>query len=120
MVSLLLFGFPLVVRDGAVIAIRRHKVTGLLAYLAVTGQRCGRDALAELLFPEQDPHHSRANLRNNLSYLVGAIGGSLLRVERDAVSLPPVEGGHGKAIRIEKIQLESGAIRVSGATEHAK
>lgn len=36
------------------------------------------------------------------------------------ISLPPVEGGHGKTIRIEKIRLDNGTIRVSGATEQAK
>ena len=36
------------------------------------------------------------------------------------VTLPPVAGGGGRTIRIEKIQLEDGVIRVAGTTERAK
>ena len=53
MVSLLLFGFPLVVHDGAAVDISRRKVTGLLAYLAVTGARHGRDTLPNCCSPSR-------------------------------------------------------------------
>jgi DNA-binding SARP family transcriptional activator len=85
MVSLLLFGFPLAVLDGAAINIERRKVTGLLAYLAVMGRPCGREALAEVLFPELDRNRARADLRNTLSNLARVIGGDLLRTDHDAI-----------------------------------
>ena len=44
-----LFGAPRIERDGAAVTLERRKSLALLAYLAVTGQAHGREALATLL-----------------------------------------------------------------------
>ena len=61
--ALYLLGPPRVERDGAEVSIPRRKALALLAYLAVTGQRQRRDALATLLWPEHDQHTARTYLR---------------------------------------------------------
>ncbi len=88
-----LFGKPRVERDGAPVTVARRKALALLAYLAVTRQAHGRDALVALLWPELDGEHGRAVLRSTLADLNQAIGKEALAVEGDQVACqaPPLQ-----------------------------
>jgi DNA-binding SARP family transcriptional activator len=85
--ALYLFGPPRVERDGQPVTTDTRKAIALLAYLAVTRQRHGRDVLATLLWPEYDQTHARATLRRTLSALNKALAGPWLRIERETISL---------------------------------
>ena len=87
--TLTLFGPPHIERDGQPVTLDTRKAVALLAYLAVTGQRHGRDALAALLYPETDQSRARATLRRTLSSLKSAIGEPSLLIDREAVALAP-------------------------------
>jgi DNA-binding SARP family transcriptional activator len=89
---LALLGPPQVELGGAPIQVDTRKAIALLAYLAVTGERHGRDQLAELLWPEHDSEHARAALRRTLSALNRALAGegaAMLRADRASVGLDP-------------------------------
>ena len=88
-IVLRVLGAPVLERDGAPVALDTRKAIALMAYLAVTGQRHTRDALAALLWPEYDQSHARAALRRTLSALNKALTGAWLHIEREAVQLPP-------------------------------
>jgi DNA-binding SARP family transcriptional activator len=89
-----LFGPPRIALDGVPMPIERHKTLALLAYLAVTRQPHGRDALAALLWPDLGPGHGRAVLRNALLDLSHAIGKERLALTRDWVALQVGPGLH--------------------------
>lgn len=82
-----LFGSPQLERDGSPIAVDTRKALALLAYLALSGQRHGREALAVLLWP--DYADGRAALRRTLSSLARALDGAGLAAERDSIALAP-------------------------------
>ena len=88
-----LFGKPRIERDGVPVTVARRKALALLAYLAVTRQAHGRDALVALLWPELDSEHGRAVLRSTLADLSQAIGKGALAVEGDQVACqaPPLQ-----------------------------
>ena len=73
--------------DGAPIQVDTRKAVALLAYLAVTGDRQGRDAVAGLLWPDYDQDHARAALRRTLSALGKALGGGWLAADRTSLGL---------------------------------
>jgi predicted ATPase/DNA-binding SARP family transcriptional activator len=85
--ALYLLGPPRIELDGVPVHVSRRKAVALLAYLAVTGQRYRRDALATLLWPEQDQRRARANLRRALTALRDVLGDGWLDADREAVSL---------------------------------
>ena len=76
-----LFGTPRIERDGAAVTVERRKSLALLAYLAVTRQPHGRDALATLLWPDSDAERARAGLRRTLVDLNQALGKGWVEVE---------------------------------------
>ncbi len=80
-------GPPHIVADGAAVEIPVRKALALLAYLAVTERRHGREALSVLLWPDSDAAHARGSLRTTLSALREAIGAERLDVEADAIQL---------------------------------
>jgi DNA-binding SARP family transcriptional activator len=88
-----LLGPPRIQRDDAPVQMDTRKATALLAYLAMTGEAQGRDALAGLLWPDTDQQRARAALRRTLSTLGKALGGGLtadratIRLDPDAVWL---------------------------------
>jgi predicted ATPase/DNA-binding SARP family transcriptional activator len=90
--ELYLLGPPRVERDGVEVQIPRHKALALLAYLALTGQRQRRDALATLLWPENDQSTARAYLRRALTALRNALGEACLDADRETVGLAPDAG----------------------------
>jgi len=87
-VRLHLLGLPRVERDGAPVALVRHKALALLTYVALTRRRQERALLAGLLWPEHEPARARASLRTALWELAQALGAEVLEVGRDTVALP--------------------------------
>ena len=59
MLHLHFLGPPQIERDGQPVILDTRKATALLAYLAVSGQRHSRDALAVLLYPDYDQSRAR-------------------------------------------------------------
>jgi DNA-binding SARP family transcriptional activator len=82
-----LLGPPRVLRDGEPVAFDTRKATALLAHLALAGRPRSREALCELLWPEQDPDHARGALRRTLSTLRKAVGEEWLETAGDSVAL---------------------------------
>jgi DNA-binding SARP family transcriptional activator len=90
--TLTLLGPPHLERDGQPVTLDTRKAMALLAYLAVTGQRHSRDALAALLYPDFDQSRARATLRRTLSSLKSAIGEPSLLIDRESIALAPDAG----------------------------
>ena len=87
----LLGGFELRHESGEVVRIARprRKAQALLAYLAChPAQAHLRDKLAALLWPDMESEEARANLRQALSALRGAVPAAL-HIDQDAVTLTP-------------------------------
>jgi len=87
--SLRLFflGPPRIERDGQTLNIDTRKATAMLAYLALTGERQTRDALAAFLWPEFEDSRAKAALRRTLSALKSAVGGEALHITREVIGL---------------------------------
>lgn len=68
-----LLGPPDVRVAGRPLRVDTRKAVALLAYLAATGRRHGRDELAALLWPDADDAHARGALRRTLSALNAAL-----------------------------------------------
>lgn len=82
-----LLGAPSIETHDGKQPIRRRKSLALLAYLAVSGLAQQRDAMATMLWPENDQKRARANLRSDLSRLKRAIGKQAMQIEGDRVGL---------------------------------
>jgi predicted ATPase/DNA-binding SARP family transcriptional activator len=82
-----LLGTPRIEHDGVPVEVDTRKAIALAAYLAVTGQRHTRDALAGLLWPEYSQSRARAALRRTLSSLGKARAEGWLRADRESVGL---------------------------------
>ncbi|MBN2393014.1 MAG: AAA family ATPase [Anaerolineae bacterium] len=80
-------GPPRVVLDGQDIHIGRRKALALLTYLAVTKQPHSRDALAALLWPENDQSHALGYLRRVLSDLNTSLDKVGLLIDRETAAL---------------------------------
>jgi predicted ATPase len=87
MLTLYLFGPPRLKLDENPVHIPRRKAMALLAYLAVTGHSHSRDALATLLWPENDQSSARAELRRTLSVLNRTLGKGWLVPDRESAGL---------------------------------
>ncbi|MFW6068382.1 MAG: AfsR/SARP family transcriptional regulator, partial [Chloroflexota bacterium] len=87
--SINLFGPPTLAAGGQQVEISRRKAVALLCYLAVTGQKHSRDALAALFWPEASQRRARASLRSALWSLNKTPLEEWLRVEAETVSLHP-------------------------------
>jgi len=85
--KLFFLGSPRIERESALVAVERHKVIALIAYLAVTGQPQRRDTLATLLWPDADQGHARGALRRDISVLNKTLGMEWLDVAGPAVGL---------------------------------
>ena len=85
--ELYLLGTPLIKLDSVPIQVDTRKAIALMAYLAVTGERHRRDALAALLWPDADQSRARAALRRTLSTVNKALAGFGLRVDRETIGL---------------------------------
>lgn len=82
-----LLGPPRVERAGTLVGFDTRKAVALLAHLALADRPRPRDALADLLWPDNDLEHARGALRRTLSTLRTAIGPDSLETTRDHVRL---------------------------------
>ena len=87
--NLTLFGTPRIEIDGQAVHIARRKATALLAYLAVTGEKHNRDALATLLWPDKGQSGARAELRRGLYFINKALGNQWLQTDLETAGLNP-------------------------------
>jgi DNA-binding SARP family transcriptional activator len=72
-VTLTLLGSPTLAEDGVPIALPSRKALALLAYLAVTGTRHRRSAVAALFWPDSDRERSQNAMRYTLSLIRRAL-----------------------------------------------
>jgi predicted ATPase/DNA-binding SARP family transcriptional activator/uncharacterized protein HemY len=91
MLEVFLFGLPRFEEDGEAIVLERRKAIALLAYLAVTEQAFSRDAVATLLWPENDQAHARTALRQTLATITASPLGRWFNASRDSLSFPAAE-----------------------------
>lgn len=82
-------GAPRLELGGKAVSLSHHKATALLAYLAVTGQRHTRAALAALLWPDHDAAGARGELRRMIWVLNKSLGQGWLETDQQTVLLPP-------------------------------
>src|SRR5262245_36424778 len=115
-----LFGGLRVTGSRGVQRFRTQKTGFLLAYLAChLGQRCPREALCELLWPEAAPEAGRARLRVALCSLrhqlepPGVPAGAVLIADRCAASLNPA------AVTSDVAEFEAGLRLVERAPSPA-
>ena len=88
---LFLFGHPHIEVDGSPVSIKRRKVLGLVAYLALNGQVHSREALATLFWPDLDQSGALAALRRVLIDLKDLIPPEALAINRQSIALLPSE-----------------------------
>jgi DNA-binding SARP family transcriptional activator len=117
--ALYLLGPPIIELDGTAIQFRRRKVLALLAYLAVTAQTHSRDALADLLYPEQDRSRAMSDFRQTLSTLRRAIGQRWLSVDWSSVSLPARSGLWVDVVQFRRLVREIRELDREGAVVQA-
>ncbi|MFN2189635.1 MAG: ATP-binding protein, partial [Candidatus Promineifilaceae bacterium] len=86
-IKLFLLGPPRIEVDGQVAEPDTRKAVALLAYLALSGERLSRDALAVFLWPEFDDRRARAALRRTLSALKATIGKKPLYASREQIGV---------------------------------
>ncbi len=80
-------GSPELALDSAAVDTSRNKAIALLVYLAVDGQRCRREALAGLFWPEYEQSKAYAYLRRTLWEIKEMLGEGWLEVDRETVGL---------------------------------
>jgi DNA-binding SARP family transcriptional activator len=81
------FGGIQVQLGGDTIEFSRHKATALLVYLAVTGERLSRDALATMFWPENTQARAYANLRQAIWEIRSSLGDDWLDVTRESMQM---------------------------------
>ncbi len=112
MIEVRLLGPPRVERDGVLVAFDTRKAVALLAHLAVTDRPRPRDALANMLWRDNDPERARGALRRTLSTLRIAVGAERVEATRDHVRLIK---DAGMAVDIDRFR----ALRAQGELEPA-
>jgi len=85
--TLSLFGSPSLAEDGIPVDLPSRKALALLAYLAVTGVRHRRSALAAMFWPESDRERAQNVMRYTLSLLRRALKGRWLAADRETAGL---------------------------------
>lgn len=83
---LFFFGTPRIECDGKPVKIDRRKALALFTYLACTGVRHSREALAALLWPETEAKHAFAYLRNAVWVLKRMPLSECFEVRRDSIA----------------------------------
>lgn len=84
---LVLLGSPGLEFGGEPVEVDTRKAVALVAYLALTKRRHGRDSLAALLWPEYGQSRARAALRRTLASLGEARSGGWLEVRRESLGV---------------------------------
>lgn len=82
-----LLGSPGLEFGGAPVEVDTRKAVALVAYLAVTKRRHGRDSLAAFLWPEYGQKSARAALRRTLASLGEARSGEWLEARRESLAV---------------------------------
>jgi LuxR family transcriptional regulator, maltose regulon positive regulatory protein len=82
-------GHPRVEQDGRPVRFEMRKAIALLAYLSLERREHAREALASLLWPEDDQEHALGSLRRALASLHKSIEPARVASSRDALTLPP-------------------------------
>lgn len=72
---------------GETVKLSRRKSIALLVYLAVTGERHSREALAAMFWPENTAKRAYANLRQVIWEIRSSLGENSLDVTRDSIQL---------------------------------
>ncbi len=103
MIEIRLLGPPQVLRDGVVVHFDTRKALAALAHLALAGGPRPRDALADVLWPDQDLTHARGALRRTLSTIRSVVGPGLLVADRDHVALRPGPGLQVDVLRFREL-----------------
>jgi DNA-binding SARP family transcriptional activator len=83
------FGGIQVQLGGETIEFSRHKAAALLVFLAVTGERQSREALATLFWPENTQARAYANLRQAIWEIRRYLGENWLEVTRESLQMIP-------------------------------
>jgi predicted ATPase/DNA-binding SARP family transcriptional activator len=96
---LFLLGSPYMMVDQQMVVPETRKAFALLIYLAITEERHARDALATLLWPDQDQGRARRSLRHALWLLKKAGVGDWLVTEGDSLWLKAVYWSDVSAFR---------------------
>ncbi len=99
--ALFLLGSPQIERDRQPVETDRRKAVALLAYLAVTGHRHSREALAALFWPEADQSRALAYLRRTLWEINNMVGATWLEIDRSGVGLAT-----GAALRFDVAEFQ--------------
>lgn len=86
-IELFFLGPPRIQRDEETVETDTRKAVALLAYLALSGERHSREALAGFLWPELDGRRARAALRRTLSTVRSAIGAENVYATRTDIGL---------------------------------
>jgi DNA-binding SARP family transcriptional activator/predicted ATPase len=87
--KLFFLGPPRIELDDESLEIELRKGVALLAYLVVTDQSHGRDALSTLFWPDADQSRARSYLRHALWSLKKALGDSWLEISREEAGPHP-------------------------------
>lgn len=77
-----LFGYPKLKVAGRPVNLKSRKATALLAYMAVTGKRHSRQALAQLFWPDYPGSNALGNLRRTLFLLRSNLPARVLSIDR--------------------------------------
>lgn len=84
---LYLLGTPQLLLDGVPVRIARRKALALGAYLALAGYPQSRDAIAALLWPEQDNTRARSSLRSALGALTTPVPFDWIQADRRTLAV---------------------------------
>ena len=84
--TLYAFGPPRLEADSEIVNVERRKALALIVYLVITRNRFSRDALATLLWPEQDRGRARGALRRLLWEINRSLGEGFLETDGDNVA----------------------------------
>ena len=102
-----LFGSPRTEINGEAVNIPRRKATALFAYLALTERRHNRDALATLLWPENDQSSARSLLRRNIFTINRSLGYLWLATDPETVGLnPELNPSSGAGLWLDVVEFQ--------------
>ncbi|MDQ5853442.1 MAG: bacterial transcriptional activator domain-containing protein, partial [Chloroflexota bacterium] len=87
--KLFTFGQPRLERDGQPVDLNLRKALALLVYVAVTARPHSRDALATMIWPDNNQAEARGRLRRTLYRLRDGLGESVVEASADTISLHP-------------------------------
>jgi DNA-binding SARP family transcriptional activator len=108
-----LLGPPKASLWGNSLRFRRKKILALFCYLATEGGRHPRRELAELLWPQSDERHARADLRAVLSKLRKSLGEESADDGVDGASFLLIIDGDLLGLEPEEVELDTEALEAA-------